>query len=143
LDVPAAWLDPLLSARVLDRTVVLYFEPVRPSLSRRRIERDATRLATDAEQRVNRGFRVGARHRRSTAAVEEREAELVAGYAEVGVVGLVVATASSDTAMESTATQISQAASAAGLELRQLDGRHDLALAASLPLGRPIQAPRL
>lgn len=143
LDVAAAWLDPLLSTRAATRTVVLYFEPVPPSVSRRRIERDATRLATDAEQRANRGFRIGARHHRSRDAVEEREAELVAGYSEVGVVGLVVATATSETELNTASTQLTQAASAAGLELRQLDGRHDLALAAALPLGRPIQEPRL
>jgi hypothetical protein len=143
LDVGAAWLDPLLSTRAARRTVVLFFEPVAPSTSRRRIERDATRLATDAEQRANRGFRVGARHHRSRDAVEEREAELVAGYAEVGVVGLVVATAVTDNELDAAATQIGQAANAASLELRQLDGRHDLALAASLPLGRPIQERRL
>jgi hypothetical protein len=143
LDVGAAWLDPLLSTRAARRTVVLVFEPVAPSVSRRRIERDATRLATDAEQRANRGFRIGARHSRSRDAVEEREAELVAGYAEVGVVGLVIATAVTDDELDAAATQIGQAANAAGLELRQLDGRHDLALAASLPLGRPVQEPRL
>lgn len=143
LDVTAAWLDPLLSARAATRSVVLYFEPVRPSVSRRRIERDATRLATDAEQRANRGFRIGARHHRSRDAVEEREAELVAGYSEVGVVGLVVATAVDAAALDAASTQITQAAHAAGVELRQLDGRHDLALAAALPLGRPIQEPRL
>ena len=133
LDVGAAWLDPLLSTRAARRTVVLFFEPVAPSTSRRRIERDATRLATDAEQRANRGFRVGARHHRSRDAVEEREAELVAGYAEVGVVGLVVATAVTDNELDAAATQIGQAANAASLELRQLDGRHDLVRAARGP----------
>jgi type VII ESX secretion system EccE translocon-like protein len=143
LDVSASWLDALLSARAAARTVVLYFEPVPPSASRRRIDRDATRLATDAEQRANRGFRVGARHHRSRAAVDEREAELVAGYAEVGIVGIVVATATTDDGLVAASTTLTQAASAAGLEVRQLDGRHDLALATALPLGRPVREPRL
>ena len=143
LDVGAAWLDPLLSASGLTRTVVLYFEPVAPSTSRRRIERDATRLAADAEQRAQRGFRIGARHRRATEAVAEREAELVAGYAEVGLVGLVVVTATDSEALAAAGAKAEQAGAVAGLDLRALDGRHDLALAASLPLGRPIGSVRL
>jgi hypothetical protein len=143
LDVGPAWFEPLVAADGICRTVVLYIEPVAPSVARRRIERDATRLATDAEQRSQRGFRIGAGHRRNEAAVVEREAELVSGYAEVQFVGLVIVTAPTGDELAIAGAAAEQAAASAGLELRRLDGRHDLALAAALPLGRPIAQPKL
>ncbi len=88
-DMPADWLEPLLLHGGAIRTVSLLYEPVAPSRSARQVERDATRLATDEEQRARSGFRVGARHRRAASAVAEREAELIAGYAELAFAGFV------------------------------------------------------
>lgn len=138
LEMPAAWLEPVLLHAGATRTVSVLYEPVPPSRSQRQIDRDATRLAADEEQRSRGGFRVGARHRRAQAAVAERESELVAGYAELAFVGLVVVTASNSEALERACAEYEQVAASAGLELRRLDGRHDLALAASLPLGRGV-----
>lgn len=141
LDVPAGWLEPLLLHAGGIRTFALHCEPVPPSRSRRDIDRDATRLAADGEQRSRAGFRVGARHRRSEDAVLQREAELVAGHAELAYAGFITVTADDEEALEASCANYEQAAALAGLELRPLFGRQDLAFACSLPLGRGL-APR-
>src|SRR5439155_27054758 len=143
LAVGPAWLEPLLLHPGGPRTLAVVYEPVAPSRSARQVERDATRLASDEEQRARGGFRIGARHRRNREAVAEREAELVAGYAELGFVGLLTVTAPDAESLARSCADWEQAAAAAGIELRRLDGRHDLAFAATLPLGRPIAGPRL
>jgi hypothetical protein len=123
------------------RTFTLLYEPVAPTRSQRRVDRDSTRLAADEEQRTRGGFRVGAHHRRAQAAVLERESELVAGYLELEYAGFVTVTASDTGALGRCCAEYEQIAAQAGLELRALDGRHDVGLVCSLPVGRGL-APR-
>ena len=140
LEVGPNWLEPLLLHAGGVRTFALHFEPVSPSRSRRRIERDSTRLAADEEQRTRTGFRVGARHRRAQTAVVERETELVAGYAELEFAGFITVTAPDEERLARASAEYEQAAAHAGLELRPLEARHDLGLVCSLPLGRGLAA---
>jgi len=142
LDVPANWLEPLLLHAGGTRTFTLHCEPVPPSRSRRRVDRDATRLAADEEQRSRAGFRVGARHRRCESAVLEREAELVAGHAELEYAGFLTVSAASEEELERTCADYEQAAAQAGLELRPVHGQHDHGFVCSLPLGRGLAARR-
>ena len=141
LEVPPPWMEPLLLHAGGIRTIAVHYEPVPPSRSRRNIDKETVKLASDEEQRSRSGFRIGARHRRAQADVLEREAELVAGYAEFEFVGFVVVTARDTDSLERSCAEYEQAAAQAGLELRRLDGRHDLALACVLPMGRGL-APR-
>lgn len=143
LDVGAGWLEPMLLHAGGVRTVTLLLEPVPPRLSQRGVERDAIRVASDEEQRRRGGWRVGARHRRAADAVAAREAELVGGYAELGFAGLVTVTATDRDALERSCVDYEQTAAQAGLELRRLDGRHDLAVPLALPFGRPLSRTRL
>jgi hypothetical protein len=138
LDVGPNWLEPLLLHGAGVRTFSLHYEPVPPSRAQRRIDRDSTRLAADEEQRARAGFRIGARHRRAQTAVAEREAELVAGYAELEYAGFVTVTAPDEDALAIACASYEQAAAQAGLELRALDGRHDLGVVCALPLGRGL-----
>lgn len=138
LEVGPNWLEPLLLHGAGVRTFSLHYEPVPPSRAQRRIDRDSTRLAADEEQRSRAGFRVGARHRRAQDAVLEREAEIVAGYAELEFAGLVTVTAADEDALALACASYEQAAAQAGLDLRALDGRHDLGLVCALPLGRGL-----
>jgi hypothetical protein len=137
-EVPANWLEPLLLHAGGVRTVSVTSFPVPPSRSARQVRRESTRLASDAELRHAKGFRVSARHRRAETAVAEREAELAAGFPELEHLGIVVVTASNAEALEGSCAEWEQTAAQAGLELRPLDGRHDLAFATTLPLGRQI-----
>ena len=130
------WMEPVLAfVGTGSRTLTVLFEPVAPSASRRRVDRDSIKLDTDATTRSERGRRVDAGHRRLQAAVAEREAELVAGYAEVTYAGLVTVTAEDDASLRAACDECEQVAREHGLELRPLDGRHDIAFAAALPLG--------
>jgi hypothetical protein len=141
LEVPPSWMEPLLLHAGGIRTVAVHYEPVAPSRSQRQIDRDTVKLASDEEQRSRSGFRIGARHRRAEAEVLDRETELVAGYGELEFSGFVVVTAANRDELERSCVEYEQVAAQAGLELRRLSGRHDLALACMLPIGRGL-APR-
>ena len=136
--VRAAWMAELVLFGGAVRTVALVAEPVPLRQSRRAIERQATKLASDADQRERCGFRVSAAHRRAEAAVAEREEELVAGYAELRYAGLVVVSASSAEALDDACVAVGEAAGRVGIELRALHARHDLAVGACLPLARSL-----
>jgi hypothetical protein len=140
-EVPANWMEPLLLHAGGTRTVAVVCEPVPVTRSQRQIRRDSTRLISDEEQRHRLGVRVGAHHRRAQSAVLEREAELVAGYAELEFAGFVTVSAQDAESLDRSCADYEQAAAQAGMELRSLDGRHDLALACTLPIGRGL-APR-
>lgn len=142
-DVAAGWMEPLLLEGCGTRTVSLTCFPVAPSRSARQVNRDSTRLVTDAELRERKGFRVGVLQRRAQAAVAEREEELAAGHGEVEYLGLIAVTAPDAMALQAACAEYRQLAARSGLELRPLDARHDLGVAAALPLGRPLPVRRL
>ena len=142
LDVPPNWLEPLLLHAGGVRTFALLYEPVPPSRSQRRIDRDSTRLAADEEQRTRGGFRIGASHRRAQAAVLERESELVAGFRELEFAGFVTVSAPTLEVLERSCAEYEQVAAQAGLEIRPLHGRQDLGIVCSLPVGRGLAAKR-
>jgi hypothetical protein len=141
LEVPADWLATLVLHPGGIRTLSIVCEPVAPSRSRRAIDREATRLASDEDQRTRRGFRIRAQHRRAETEVLAREQELVAGYAELTYAGFFTITAFDRDTLETQAGEWQQVAGQTGLELRPLDGQHDLGLGTALPLGH-IPAPR-
>lgn len=135
LAVPPSWMEPFLSGGGITRTMTVTLLPVSTWQSRRRIERDLVKHESDAATKEEKGRRVDARHRRATQALLDREEELVAGYAEMAYVGLVTVSASSAEELDEHCEITEQLAREAGMELRSLDGRQDLAWAAALPLG--------
>jgi hypothetical protein len=138
LEVPPNWMEPLLLHAGGIRTIAVHYEPVAPSRSQRQVDRATVRLASDEEQRTRTGFRIGARHRRAQSETLDREAELVAGYGELEFTGFVIVTATDLDELERSAAEYEQVAAQSGMELRRLDGRHELALACALPIGRGI-----
>ncbi len=140
LDVAAAWMADLMLYAGSVRTVSVFFEPVARSKSQRSIVRDAAKIESDAVHRAEKGFRVGAQHRRAARAVEEREEELVAGYSEFAYAGMVTVTAATLDELDAATADIVQVAASVGLELRPLHGRHDFAMAATLPIARGLVA---
>lgn len=138
LEVGPSWLEPLVLHPGGTRTFSIHYEPVAPTRSQRRIDRDSTRLAADEEQRARAGFRIGARHRRAEAAVIERETELVAGYAELEFAGFLTVSAPDEDMLDRSCAEYEQAAGQAGLDLRALDARHDLGLVCALPVARGL-----
>ncbi|MFP5376876.1 MAG: SCO6880 family protein, partial [Acidimicrobiia bacterium] len=141
-EVGPTWMADLLLYAGGVRTIAVSYTPVPPRASQRAIARQAARLEADVDQRRRSGFRVGAHHRRASAAVEEREEELVAGFAELAYAGVVDVCAPDAEALERACADVVQAAAACGIELRPLDRRHDQGAAACLPLAYGL-APRL
>jgi hypothetical protein len=143
LDVPPNWMEPILLYAGGSRAVTMTLHPIALSRSTRQVNRDSTKLESDAELRERKGFRITAEQRKAQAAVAEREAELVAGYPEFEYHGIVTVTGHDAESLERSCSEYEQAAAQSGLELRALDGQHDLAFAASLPVGVEVPTRRL
>jgi hypothetical protein len=141
VDVPADWLGRVLLPGGSVRAVCGVFEPIAPSRSRRALRFAATKLEGDEQTRIERGFHVPAALRRQRQLVAEREAELERGFGEVAYSGLVVVSGRSPDELDGAAARLCDVAAAAGIDLRPLDGRHDLAVAATLPLARGVSSP--
>ncbi len=137
-DVAADWLGALLQHAGPSRSVTVAYQPIDPAASRRAIARQAAKIESDADTRAAKGLRVGAEHHRAHQAVLEREAELVSGFGELAFAGVVTVCAASLDELERAASELVNVAAAAGLELRDLHGRHDLGVGASLPLARGL-----
>lgn len=138
LDVEATWLADLMLYAGSVRTMAVILEPVARSKSQRSILRDAAKIESDATHRTEKGFRVGAKHRRAKQAVEEREEELVAGYGEFVYAGLLCVTAPTLEELDDATDEVSQVAASLGIEVRPLHGRHDIAIVATLPVARGV-----
>ncbi|MEW6155565.1 MAG: SCO6880 family protein [Actinomycetota bacterium] len=137
-DVGPAWMANLLLFCGCVRTVSVCLQPVPLRVSQRAILRQAAKLESDVSQRQRSGFRVGAYHRRAAQAVEEREEELVSGFSELEYVGLVTATASSVSELDTAGADLVEVAAGCHVELQPLQGRHADGLAAALPLARGL-----
>lgn len=135
LPVAPAWMEPFLAGSGVTRTMSVAFCPVSAYQSRRRIERDLVKLDSDAATKEEKGRRVDARHQRATQALLDREQEVVSGFAEMGYAALVTVSARSVEELDEHGEIVEQLAREAGMELRCLDGRQDVAWAAALPLG--------
>lgn len=138
MEVRGAWMAPLLVWGGGSRSVAVVFEPVPLRASQRAIERQATKLESDRAHREAKGFRVPAGHRRAARAVAEREEELVAGYTELEYAGLVTISAASQADLDRRSAELVQLAAGCAVALEPLNGRHDLAVAACLPLARAL-----
>ncbi len=138
LDVPGDWLRPLLLHSTAVRTIGVFLTPVPRSKSQRHITAQATKIEADVAHRNEKGYRVGAWHRRAAQAVKEREEELVAGYTELAFTAIVNVTAPELDELDRSCADLVQIAAAAGVELRPLHGRHADALAAVLPCARSV-----
>ena len=138
LDVPAAWMDGLLTSATGARTTTVVFEPIAPSVAARAAERDAVRLEASEHSRQRRGFRTRAGDHRARHDVEAREHELTAGYGDVAYAGFITVTAPSPDLLADLAADTEQTAARTGVLLDPLDGRQDEGWVTSLPLGRTV-----
>jgi len=136
LEQGADWMAPLLLHGGGTRAIAMVYSPVPISRSTRAVARDAVKLTADEDQRRRGGWRIGAAQRRAHHEVTQREAELVAGYAELQYAGFIVVSESSVVALDERCAELEQLAARVGLELRALYGQHDVGVAATLPLGR-------
>ncbi len=113
-------------------------EPVPPSRAARQIAQARTADLADSELRRRGGFLTTARHHREREGVEERDAELAEGHAQLRFSGYVTVSADSRDELAQACGALEQAAGQARLELRLLYGEQDLAFACTLPVGRGL-----
>ena len=139
LDVPGDWMRSLLLWSGVVRSVNVIFQPVPRSRSQRAITAQATKIDADVAHRTEKGWRIGAWHRRAAQAWTEREEELVAGFVELAFGGVVTISASTMDELDQASTDITQIAAGVGVELRALHGRHGDALVACLPVARGVR----
>ena len=140
--VPADWLTPLLLHADVTRSITVAYQPLAPTASRRAVHRQAAKIESDAQHRAEKGFRVGADHRWAAKAVADREEELAAGHTEFAYTGIIDVVAADREQLERDCTALIQAAASAGVELRPLNGQHDVAAVATLPLPAGVAARR-
>lgn len=143
LDLQSEWMEPMVFDGSSTRTLTIVAEPVAPSRSRRQVERDATKLLTDESQRVRAGFRVGIDHQRANESVLEREQQLASGFVEFSYTGIVTVTSDDADSLRDQSSDYLQVTAQSGVGLIPLDGRHDLGLMCSLPLGLGPQNRRI
>jgi hypothetical protein len=137
LDLPPGWWEPLLHEQVGVRTLAVVLEPVPARLSRRRINSESVSVEGQVRLRERHAFRVPVGLAQAQAEVDQREAELQAGFPEYGYLALAGVTAHSRTELDTASQALTDAAARCGVvELRPLHGRQDAAWACTLPLGR-------
>ena len=139
--LPADWFAQVLMAGGAARTVCAVFEPIAPSRSRRAIRFAATKLEGDEQTRLERGFHVPAALRHQRQAVTDREDELEHGHGDLAYSALVVVSGRTTAELDAAAAALTNVAASAGIDLRPLHGRHELAVVATLPLARGITSP--
>ena len=125
----AVWLEPFLSGR-RDPFDDGLLQPVSTHQVVDALA-DLVKLDSDAVTKEEKR-RIDARHRRAT---QRRPRELVAGFPEMGYLGLVTVSAKTIDELEKHSEIVEQLARESGIDLRSLDARHDLGWAAALPLG--------
>lgn len=135
----AGWLLDLLVLPLTARRMTVWFAPVEARSSYQRINRELAKLEADATLADDKGKRVTAVTHRAVEAAQDREAELVDGFAEADYVGVVTISRATLEGLVADCEAFEAAAMQTGIELRALDRQHDLGWGASLPFGIPVQ----
>ena len=139
ISVGANFLVPLLLQTNARLTFSVTMAPVDPSRAERDIEAAQTAHLSDEMMRSQHGFRTPVRAHRQADAVEQREREFADGHAEYRFAGYLTVTAASPGELEIACGEVTQQARNSRLDLRRMDGEHDLAFTYTLPLGRGLR----
>ena len=133
------FLTPLLLGVTGMRSIGVTMEPVSPLRAHREVEHAVLKGQADDELRTRAGFASTARRRRARETAARREQELADGHADYRLAGYLTVTAGSLAELEASCGEVEQAAQQCSLELRRLDGHHDVAFTWTLPLGRGLR----
>jgi hypothetical protein len=121
------------------RTLSIIARPLSTSAALRQIRKEKTSIIADQAQKAKVGQVQSLADVQEYRDVEAREQALIAGHADVELVGLVAVSAPTEAELESAVSSIERAAGQAGCETRVLYGQQSQAfLAAALPLARRI-----
>jgi hypothetical protein len=139
VDVSPMFLDALLGASSLVRTVAVTIEPIAPERSTREAEAAITRDHADRELRHRFGQAETARQRQAQEAAARREAELAAGHAEVRLAGFVTVSGRDADDLRRACAEVHEQAVRARLELHRMYGQQADAFTFTLPLCRGLR----
>lgn len=132
--VRANWMPRLLSRSHAARTFSVVFETTSGAKSQAAVDRQLTKLETDARLAGELKRRVKESSHRARAEILQRDEELAAGFPEVRLFGVVTISAPDEPTLLKACEEFESAASTAMLVVAPCDGEHDLGWAASLPL---------
>jgi hypothetical protein len=139
VDVGPNVLVPLLLQTSARLTFSVTMRPVEPGRAQRDLEAAQTAHLSDETLRERHGFRTPVRTHRQADAVERREREFADGHAEYRFSGYLTVTADSTDELEAACADVEQQARTCRLDVRRLDGEHDLAFTFTLPLCRGVR----
>jgi hypothetical protein len=139
--VAADVLWPVIFPSGVHRTLSLLYKPFTRAQSERAIRAKHSEIVQSSWLKDKLGRIETLADSKELDDVLAREAELLAGHAEVGLVGMITVTADSRDALEAGVTAIHAAATQASLDLRRVYGQQLQAFtAAALPLGIEVIA---
>jgi hypothetical protein len=139
VDVSPMFMDALLGASNVVRTVAVTLEPIAPERSTREAEAAVTRDRADRELRHRFGQAETARQRQAQEAAVRREAELAAGHAEVRVAGFVTVSGRDPDDLRRACAEVHEQAVRARLELHRMYGQQADGFTFTLPLCRGLR----
>ncbi len=138
IDVGPNFLVPLLLQSTARLTFSVTMAPVDPGRAQRDLEAAQTAHISDEMLRSKHGFRTPIRSHRQAEAIEQREREFADGHADYRFSGYLTVTAASVDTLDAACGEVELQARNCRLDLRRMDGEHDLAFTYTLPLGRGL-----
>jgi hypothetical protein len=139
LDVPAAFLLPLLLQANMQRSISVVMEPLEISKALSKVEAAIVGDQTSEHVRRTKGFATTARRAKRSNDLLAREADLAAGYGEFRYSGYVTVSASTPEELEQACAAMENRALQSRLQLRRLNGMQDTAFTNTLPLARGLE----
>lgn len=134
----AGFLHQMMFTSGVRRTLSLTYAPKPLDAALRDVRRRKAGVMADASERARRGQVENEADAVEYADIRERERQLIAGHADVGLVGLVSVSADSDDELNAACAQIETAAVGSLVDLRRLTWQQAEAYArAALPLALP------
>ena len=138
IDVGPNFLVPLLLQSTARLAFSVTMAPVDPGRAQRDLEAAQTAHISDEMLRAKHGFRTSYKTHRQSEAIEHREREFADGHAEYRFSGYLTVSAPSLDALDAACGEVEQQARNCRLDVRRMDGEHDLAFTYTLPLGRGL-----
>lgn len=140
-EVPAAFLLPLLLQANMQRSISVVMEPLETSKALSKVEAAIVGDQTSEQVRAGKGFAQTARRAKRSTDLLRRESELASGYGEFRYAGYITVSADTPAELEHACAAMENRALQSRLQVRRLNGLHDVAFTHTLPLGRGLTGP--
>jgi hypothetical protein len=139
IETGAGFLHPILFSSGIRRTLSLHYSPKHLDAALRDVQRRKATVIADSRERVRKGRVDSEADTAEYADIKARERQLIAGHADVGLIGLLTVSADTPEELRAACAALEAAAhGAAMVDLRHLTLQQAEAFtAAALPLARP------